>query len=168
MIGLRYVGAGLALILFGTAGAFWYSGGRWGCPSQAELERTRAPEEVVDAFSDRGARLVQTGLPPGGWRRIEAYQGATVYRYARGRAAIFVLVCKVKCRGLPSSPRAAPIPVSGASRQKIRQISVLGNNIVVFTTDNDRRSGRYLQARVQPAMDDLDVAVPYESRCYVE
>jgi hypothetical protein len=46
--------------------------------------------------------------------------------------------------------------------------SPLGNNIAIVTTDNDRRSGRQLQARVQHIVNDLDVAEEHGSRCYVQ
>jgi hypothetical protein len=50
----------------------------------------------------------------------------------------------------------------------MRQFSALGNNIAIFVTDNDRRSGRQLQARVQQVLNQLDVAEEYGSRCYIQ
>ena len=86
-----------AMVLVGLAAAFVYTGGRWGCPSQAELERAREPEEVLAAFADDGIRLVPATLLPGALLGDRRYRGAQVYHYVTKRAALFVLVCKVRC-----------------------------------------------------------------------
>ena len=161
------VTAAVALTLTGLAAGFLYVGGAWGCPSQAELERQRSPEDVISAFADRGVKLARTPLPRT-VSRDRDYRHAIAYRHVTPRAALFVLVCKARCVDAPQGLRTERIAVGDRSRQHARQFSTLGNNIAVFMTDNDRRSGRVLQARVQPALDELDAAVPYGSRCYIQ
>jgi hypothetical protein len=142
---------------------------RWSCPSQAELERPRPAEEVVVAFEDRGVTLAPTTLPEAVVRGDAAYRGATAYRLFTERAGLFVLVCKARCANAPQGLREEPIATTaGRPRQDIRQFSTLGNNIAIFVTDNDGRSGQRLQARVQPVLDELDAAVPIDSHCYVQ
>ena len=161
--------AGAALTLAGLAAAFVYTDGRLGCPSQRELERPRSAEEVVSAFADVGVALTRTSLPRGFPRRGE-YLHAVAYWYVPTPAALFVLVCETRCVNAPEGHlrlRKERIPVGPRSRQHIRQFSTLGNNIAVFMTDNDRRSGRELQARVQPVLNELDAAEDPDSRCYI-
>lgn len=150
----------LALLLAVLIAAFAYTGG-WACLSQTELERTRTPKDVVGAFADDGVELVPMALPPAAARNDKAYRDAAAYRHVNGRAALFVIVCKVRCRQAPHGIREQPI-----DRQHVRQISVLGNNIVILMTDSDRRSGRDLQERVQAILNELDAAEDYNSRCY--
>ena len=162
---IALLGAGLAaLVLAGVTVAVAYSGGRWGCKSQAELERTRPPEEVVDAFANSGVRLAAEALPPLVVGDDRPYQGAHAYTYETERATLWVLVCRARCAGAPRGLSERPV-VEGRT---MRQFSALGNNIAVFTTDKDRRSGRALQARVQHLLNDLDVAEEYGSRCYIQ
>jgi hypothetical protein len=153
-----------ALVLAGVTVAFAFSGGRWGCKSQAELERTRPPEEVIDAFADSGVGLVAEPLPREVFSDDRPYQGARAYTYDTERATLWVLVCRTRCAGAPHGLSERPM-VEGRT---MRQFSALGNNIAVFTTDNDGRSGRALQARVQQIINDLDVAEEYGSRCYIQ
>jgi hypothetical protein len=161
----------VVLALVGAAATFVFPGWRWGCPSQAELERARAPGDVVGAFADGGVRLVRTQLPHAVAREDAAYRHARVYRHvtsrAASRAALFVLVCEARCTDAPRL-RERDIPIASRSRQRVRQISSLGNNIAVLVTDNDGRSGRELQARVQPILIGLDAAQDPESRCYIQ
>lgn len=164
---LTVLAAGVALTVGALAAALLYIGLEWGCPSQAELERPRSEQDVVSAFAETGVQLARTPLP----RAVSAdreYRHAIAYRHLTPRAALFVLVCKTRCVGAPQGLRKEPIAVGGRSRRHIRQFSTLGNNIAVFTTDNDRRSGRELQARVQATLNELDAAVPYASHCYVQ
>jgi hypothetical protein len=144
--------------------AFAYSGGRWGCKSQAELERTRPPAEVVDAFADAGVAIVAEPLPRVVVGFDRPYRGARTYTHETEQATLWVLVCRVRCAGAPHGLSERPV-VEG---RRMRQFSALGNNIAVFLTDNDRRSGRALQARVQHVLNDLDVAEEYGSRCYIQ
>ena len=162
--------AGVALPLAGLAVAFVYTDGRLGCPSQRELERPRSAEEVVSAFADAGVTLTRTRLPRG-FARSREYLHAVAYRYTTAPAALFVLVCEARCVNAPEGLlrlRKERIAVGAGSRQRIRQFSTLGNNIAVFMTDNDRRSGRELQARVQPVLNELDAAEGPDSRCYIQ
>jgi hypothetical protein len=142
---------------------------RWRCPSQAELERARSPMEVAEAFADRGIALVSATLPRAVVRDDPAYRGATTYRHVTERAALFVLVCNTRCANAPAGLRGSPVEVAAGQRpQHVRRFSTLGNNIAIFMTDNDRRSSRKLQVRVQPVLNNLDAAVPVDSHCYVE
>ena len=153
-----------AFALVAAVAALSYVGGLWGCPSQAELQRPRPPEKVAAAFADAGFTLVRTPLPRAGARADRAARGAATYRYATARARLYVLVCGVR-RFDP--PRRLRRPVSvGTPRQQVRQFSTLGNNIAIFMTDNDRGSGRQLQARVQPVLNDLDSSHQPGDRCY--
>jgi hypothetical protein len=159
------VTAGIGLTVIGLGAGSLYVAGAWGCPSQAELERPRSEEDVVFTFAEHGVALARTPLPRAVSRERE-YREAVAYRYAAPRATLFVLVCRTRCA---NAPRLLTRQIRvGRAPQHVRQISALGNNITVFTTDADRRSGARLQARVQAALDALDVAVPYGSRCYVQ
>ena len=153
-----------AFALVAAVAALAYVGGLWGCPSQAELQRPRPSEEIAAAFADAGFTLVRTPLPEAVVRDDTAYRGATTYRYATPRARLYVLVCALRCI---DPPRGLRRPVSvGAPPQRVRQFSTLGNNIAIFMTDNDRGSGRELQARVQPILNDLDSSHQPGDRCY--
>jgi hypothetical protein len=94
-----------------------------------------------------------------------AYRVARAYRYDGERATLWVLVCRSRCAGAPRGLRDPPLVIAG---RRVRQFSTLGNNVAAFTTDNDRRSGRELQADVQHVLNDLDAAEEYGSRCYVQ
>ena len=141
-----------------------YPGLRWGCKSQAELERTRSPEEVVEAFADADVPLVATSLPRVVVGYDRPYQGARAYAHDTEQATLWVLVCRGRCAGAPQGLGERPV-VGG---RRVRQFSALGNNIAVFTADNDRRSGHALQARVQHVLNGLDVAEQSGSRCYIQ
>jgi hypothetical protein len=155
----------LVLTLFGAAALVGFAG-RWGCPSQAELERARSTQEVVTAFADRGVTLVPTQLPRGVLGDDKAYRRAAKYRHVTRQAALFVLVCEARCVAAPRV-LANEIPVAGRRRQRLRQFSTLGNNIAVLVTDNDGHSGRRLHARVQLALSGLDATEDSDSRCYI-
>jgi hypothetical protein len=157
------VGAAVALVLIAAAVAVAFDARRWGCKSQAELERTRPPAEVAAAFADAGVQLTPAQLPHAVVGNGVRYRGAAAYRYDSERATLWVLVCRRRCGGAPPGLDRR-LPVDG---RYLRQFSSLGNNIAIFTTDNDRRSGRELQARVQHIVNDLDVAEEYGSRCYI-
>ena len=155
----------VVLVLLGITVAVSF-GARWGCPSQAELERARSQREVVAAFADRGVRLSPTGLPRAFFGDDKSYRGVAAYRHVTRQAALFVLVCEARCL---AAPLALPneIEVAPGARQRLRQFSTLGNNIAVFVTDTDRRSGRRLNERIGPVLNDLDAAHDSDSRCYV-
>jgi predicted component of type VI protein secretion system len=154
----------LVLALFGAAATFVVPA-RWGCPSQAELERARASQEVVGAFADRGVELVRAQLPRA-VPRDRAYRHAVAYRHLTARAALFVLVCEARCTNAPRL-RELDIPVVGQARQHVRLLSTLGNNIAIFVTDNNGYSGRQLLASVGPIVNGLDAHVDSDSRCSI-
>jgi hypothetical protein len=158
------VGAAAALILSAAAVAVAFGAGRWGCRSQAELERTRPPAEVTAAFADAGFHLTPTHLPDAVVGTALPARGVSTYRYESEPATLWILVCRVRCADAPPGLDRR-LPVDGRS---LRQFSTLGNNIAIFMTDNDRRSGREFQERVQHVVNELDVAEEYGSRCYVQ
>jgi hypothetical protein len=91
------------------------------------------------------------------------FREAKAYRFDSNRATLWVLICRERCAGAPPGLDRS-LRLAG---RYLRQFSALGNNIAVLTTDNDRRSGRKLQAGVQHIINDLDVAEAYGSRCYI-
>lgn len=159
--------AGIALVFVALAAGFLYTGGVWGCPSQAELERPRSPKEVASAFAVEGVQLTRTRWP-GVIPWSGAYRNALAYRHTTPRAALFVVVCEARCVNAPPGLREERIGVGGGRRQHLRQFSTLGNNLAVFVTDEDGHSGRQLHARLRQVLNELDAAVPYGSRCYIQ
>ena len=128
--------AAIAMVsLLGLGFAFVYSGRRWGCPSQEELERSRSHEEVRDRFADEGLRLEQSRLPQSLFAGHAEYRGARIYRAIYNGASRWVVVCRQRCR---SSFAAAPayLPVATEPRQMNRQISLAGNNLVFTFADS--------------------------------
>ena len=158
------IGGLAAVVVAAAAIAVALNAGRWGCKSQAELERSHPREDVVAAFADAGFPLAPAAPPGVVVGDDPHYRGATAYRYDSRRATFWILVCRTRCAGAPEGldrPRA----VDG---RQLRLFAALGNNIGFFTTDNDRRSGRQLQGRVQHVLNDLDSAEDPDSRCYIQ
>src|SRR5919204_2864188 len=139
------VGAAVALVLVAAAVAVSFDVRRWGGKSQAELERTRPPAGIVAAFADAGVQLTPARLPRTVVGSDPGYRGARAYRYESERATLWVLVCRRRCASAPPGLDRR-LAIDG---RYLRQFSVLANNIAVFTTADDRRSGRQLQTRVQ-------------------
>lgn len=158
------VGGAVALILTAAAVAVAFDVRRWGCKSQAELERTRSPNEVTAAFANAGFRLTTARFPGEVIGTAVRYRGAAIYRYDSERATLWLLVCRERCTSAPP----------GLDRQTriegryLRLFATLGNNIALFTTDKDRRSAEVLKARVQHVVNDLDIAEESGSRCYIQ
>lgn len=151
----------------GGVAAFAYN--RWSCPSQAELERPRSADEVVDTFADHGVELEPTALPLEVVSDYRAYRAASAYRYVSPRATLYVLVCKQRCVDAPGDVRAVPVVVAAdMPPQRVRQFSTLGNNIASFATDNDGHSARKLTLRLVAVFSELDTAVSRDSHCYVQ
>jgi hypothetical protein len=121
---------------------------------------------VVAAFADQGVALVRTPLPRAVVADDDAYRGAVAYRHFTTHAGLFVLVCRSRCVNAPPGLRRES-RVPGRATHRLRQFSTLGNNIAVFSTNSDGRSGRRLQARVQPVLNELDAAEDPDSRCYI-
>jgi hypothetical protein len=158
------VGGVAALVLTAAAVAVGCDVGRWGCKSQAELERSRPRDEVVAAFADAGFHLEPVPPPGAVVGDDPRYRRASAYRYDSERATFWILVCRTRC---PDAPRGLDRPRVVDGRQ-LRLFAALGNNIGFFTADNDRRSGRQLQGRVQHVLNDLDSAEDPDSRCYIQ
>ncbi len=157
-------GAAAVFVVFAAAVAVASSGSRWGCRSQDELERLRPPAEIVEAFSEAGAWLSLAELPRAVVGNDGPYQGASAYRYDGERATLWVLVCRARCAGVPAG-LDRPLAIDN---RYLRQFSALGNNVAIFMTDNDRRSGGQLQARFQHVVNDFDVAEDPGSRCSIQ
>jgi hypothetical protein len=158
------IGAAVALALTAAAVALAFDVARLGCGSQAELERIRPPAEVTTAFAGSGFELAPARLPRALIGTAVPHRRAATYRHDSDRATLWVLVCHERCAGAPRGLDRR-LQIEG---RYLRQFSALGNNVAIFATDDDGRSGRVLQARVQHVLNDLDIADDYGSRCYVQ
>jgi hypothetical protein len=132
---------------------------RWGCPSQAELERPLAPQEARDAFARHDLELTPMSWPAE-LRRARSYAGAAVLRYTQGTAAVTVIVCRARCEITRFQIRP------GIPRGRFRGGYNL-RNLVDWVAADDRRSQAQLLPAVHAAIDDLDSSPEYGSRCYV-
>jgi hypothetical protein len=95
---VRLVGVTVGVLVVAGVAAYAVFGadiGRWGCPSQEELERPRTLDEVVAAFGQEGLPLVRVPWP-GEVRRASSYDGARVLRHAHG-ARLTLVVCNARC-----------------------------------------------------------------------
>ena len=152
-VGVLIIGAA---VLLGIVGAHVW---RWGCPSQAELERLRTPEEVVLAFEKSGLEL-----EPATWSRelrgAGAYRGALLFRHDAPGATLHVLVCKVRC-GI-SRFQLRP----GRARERFRFGFVPGNNVAGWIGGEDQSAAR-LRTAIGKPLGELDTSVDPDSRCYI-
>lgn len=164
----RAVVGGAALAVAGAIGlgiAFLASGGRLGCPSQAELERPRSADEVVARFAQDGIQLRPTPVPPAISAGRPEYRYARVYRYTGEDGAIWAVVCRRRCEAT-FAPPLTDLPAPQSRQRRIRQTSFAGNNLV-FVFTGERELWRRLLTRSGDALADLDSAPEYGSRCYV-
>lgn len=146
-----------AIAVYGVFGAnVW----RWGCPSQEELERPRAPTEVVDAFAERGLSLERIGWPAE-LRRARAYEGAAVYRYEAPGTTLTVVVCVARCE----LSRFQLRPGKPRERHRFGFSTV---NIAGWIAGEGRAAAARLRQALGPPLDELDASVDPDSRCYVE
>jgi hypothetical protein len=146
-----------AVAVYGVFGAnVW----RWGCPSQAELERLRTPVEVEAAFRRSGLELVRTA-----WRRelrgARPYRGALVFRHSAKGATLYVLVCEVRCGISRGQLR------HGTPRERFRFGFAMGNNVAGWIAGDDRRAAARLRHALSEPLAELDAGVDPDSRCYI-
>ncbi len=148
-----------------TYGAFGANVWRWGCPSDAERTKLRAPEEVVDAFDNHDLELAQVPLPPVLANGAPVYNGAVLYRHSTTSATAFVLVCKTRCATSQYQLNRSGGGVPVGQRWHIGIIG--GNNVVMWITAADRRSGAELSRQTTPGYGDIRGAIDPDSRCYI-
>ena len=149
----------LSIVALGSAvGAYGYYARGWGCPSAAEANRSRTPDEVLTAFADRDLELVPAPVS------VAVPRGARTYRYVTSDASLFVLVCQASCSGGPPDLSAAVFTPRTGERQRMRAaIDVL--NVFLWTTDADKRSAQRLLTSVRPVVDEA-LAPSDDSRCF--
>lgn len=149
----------LSIVALGSAvGAYGYYARGWGCPSAAEVNRPRTPDEILTAFADRDLDLVPAPVS------VAVPQGARTYRYVTSHASLYVLVCEASCSGGPPNLSATVFTSGSGERQRMRAaIDVL--NVFLWTTDADNRSGQRLLTRVRPVVDEA-LAPPDDNRCF--
>lgn len=110
---------------------------RWGCPSQAELERIQSIEDVAVAFARHDLELESIPLPVWLPPTEPAYRGAVALRYATPRATAYVLVCPQRCA--ISRFRFGEARQVGEQRWRIGMGA--NNNVPIWVTEADRRAG---------------------------
>lgn len=156
----------LALVAAVAAyGAFGANIWRWGCPSDAERTKLRSPEEVVDAFDDHGVELTRIPLPRVLANGAPVYREAVLYRRSTASATAFVLVCTARCA---ISRYQLKRPGGGLPAGQRWHIGVIGgNNVVLWITADERRSGAELSKQTAPAVGDISGHVDPDSRCYI-
>lgn len=166
---MRVVAGALVLSAFVAAvaayGAFGANIWRWGCPSDAERAKLRSPEEVVDAFDDHGVELTRVPLPRVLANGAPVYREAVLYRHSTASATAFVLVCKTRCA---ISHHQLNRPGGGVPAGQRWYIGVIGgNNVVLWITADDRRSGAEISNQTTPAVGDISGHVDPDSSCYI-
>lgn len=156
----------LAALSAGVA-AYGYYALDWGCPSQAELQRPRAVQEVTNAFAQSGLKLQPAQLP------VSLPPGVRGYRHPSDDATLFVVVCgDERCAGgeglddqLPSLLKVDFAPDPGPPERMRAGVSLL--NTFAWATDADRQSAERLMERVYPITDGLERNPSPGDRCYV-
>lgn len=141
-------------------GQYEFQIARWGCPSQAELDRLRTPAEVEAAFDKSGLELGRTTWPLE-LRRARAYRDLVVLRHDEPGATLFVVVCEVRCE----VPRSQIRP--GLPRRRIRFGFSLGNNVAGWIAGDDRHATSRLRRAISEPGAELDTGVDPNSRCYI-
>jgi len=155
LMGLALAGL-LAAVVFGAVAAYGFYRLDWGCPEQ---DRLRSPEEVETAFADEGLALEPTEIP------AAVPSDSRVYRHVAEDAMVYVLVCRNLCsEGGPDTSIASYSADDGRPQRDRYGVSFA--NVVIWTTDADRRSARRLAAPVHRIVND-ELAPPPPDRCYV-
>lgn len=165
--GLPSLLAGCALLLL-VAGLVAYGRGslnivRWGCPSQAELERVQSVEEVAEAFAKHDLPLEPIPLPVWLPPREPAYRGARAFRHRAPGATVYVVVCRQRCA--ISRFRFAQARRAGEQRWRIGLFA--NNNVPVWVTEDDARAGARLLEAISEPLREVHPSVDPGSRCYV-
>ena len=158
---------GLVVATFAAAiAAYGYYALDWGCPSQAELQRPLATQEVTNAFAQGGLQLDPAQLP------VALPPGARAYHHPSENATLFVVVCDAELRRRRSCDDPLPdlikvdFATDGGPPQRMRSgVSLL--NLFTWATDADNQSAKRLMKRVYPITDDLDRNPSPDDRCYV-
>lgn len=136
---------------------------RWGCPSQAELDRVQSVEDVTEAFAEHGLPLEP--IPQPAWLppREPAYRGALAFRHRARGATVYVLVCRQRCA--ISRFRFGEARRVGEQRWRLGIGS--NNNVPVWVTEDDPRSGARLLDAISDPLRRVHPSIAYGSRCYV-
>jgi hypothetical protein len=157
--------SGLSVMALGGAvAAYGYYTLDWGCPSNADMKRPFATQEVLEAFTQGGLKVEPTRLP------VTLPPGARAYRHNTQDASLFVVVCVDLCSGegpdqLPDFLNIDFVVGSGLPQRMRSGINLL--NVFIGVTDSDRRSAQRLIKRVHPIVSNLDRTPPPDDRCYV-
>lgn len=164
--GKTLAGAGALVVLVAAVaayGRYGYDVWRWGCPTDADLDRAQSVEGVAAAFAWHGMALEPISLPVWLPPSEPAYRGAQAFRYQASGATAYVLVCRERCA--ISRFRFGEARRVGEQRWRLGMDS--NNNVPIWVTEVNRRAGTRMleaiagpQARVQPY-------IAYGSRCYV-
>ena len=146
-----------------TYGRYGFDIVRWGCPSQAELDRTQSVEDVTAAFVRHELPLEPIPLPAWLPPTEPAYRGAQAFRHAAQGATVYVLVCRQRC--------AISRFRFGEARRVVEQRWRLGidanNNVPIWVTEADRHSGARMLEAIAGPLKDVQPYIAYGSRCYI-
>ena len=146
-----------------TYGRYGFDLVRWGCPSQAELDRIQSVEDVTASFERHDLPLEPIPLPAWLPPREPAYRGAKAFRHEAPRATVYVLVCRQRC--------AISRFRFGEARRVVEQRWRLGidsnNNVPIWVSEADRRSGAQMLEAVAAPLEDVQPYIAYGSRCYI-
>jgi len=158
--------AAVLLLFVGVAAAYgryeWQIV-RWGCPSQAELDRLQSVEDVTSAFARHDLPLESIQLPVWLPPAEPAYRGARAFRHAPPGATVYVLVCRQRCA--ISRFRFGEARKVGEQRWRLGLDS--NNNVPIWVTEADRRAGRRMLAAIAPVLREVHPYIEYGSRCYI-
>jgi hypothetical protein len=138
---------------------YGYDIGRWGCPTDEELQRPRTPDEVEDAFDGEGLALERIAWPAE-LRRARSYEGATVLRHETPGVTLTLVVCRSRCE--VSRFQIRP----GRPREQVR-FGFSTANLAGWIAGSDRQADRDLRDPLSRAIDGLGTSVDPGSRCYI-
>ncbi len=136
---------------------------RWGCPSQAELQRVQSVEDVVVAFARHDLELESIPLPAWLPPTESAYRGAVALRHIAPGATVYLLLCRQRCA--ISWPRFAEAREVGEQRWRIGMSA--NNNVPIWVTEANGPAGARVLETTAGARRDIHPYVEYGSRCYI-
>jgi hypothetical protein len=136
---------------------------RWGCPSQAELDRVQSVEDVTSAFAEHDLALEAIPLPVWLPPSEPAYRGARAFRHVAPGATVYLVVCRQRCA--ISRFRFGEARRVGEQRWRIGLNS--NNNVPIWVTEADPRSGARLLEAMSPALREVQPYIDSDSRCYI-